>query len=80
MDDPDELLKRRLDEVVGTRYHEARSLSELIRIGAVKWILGVAFAIAAAVLIVVVIESHRMPPAAQQPSPKPVTVTIVPAR
>ena len=71
MDERDELLKRRLDEVVGTRFREA---------GLLKWILGAFFAIAAAVLVVVLIESHRLPPAAQMPAPKPVTVTIVPAR
>jgi hypothetical protein len=79
MDDKDEIA-RRLDEVVGTRYHEARTFGEHVRLGLVKWILGVVFAIAAAVLVVVLIESHRMPPAAQVPAPKPVTVTIVPAR
>jgi len=80
VDERDELLRRRLDEVVGNRYHEASGISQRIRAGWRKWLLGVLFAIVAAVLVVVLIESHRMPPSAQRPSPKPVTVTIVPAR
>ena len=80
MDERDELLKRRLDQVVGNRYHEASGISQRIRAGWRKWLLGVLFAIVAAVLVVALIETHRMPPAAQRPAPKPITVTIVPAR
>jgi hypothetical protein len=79
MDERDELA-RRLDEVVGTRYHEARNASEMIRVGLAKWILGVVFAIGAVCLIVVVIERHRLPPAAAPQPAKPVVVKILPAK
>jgi len=83
MDERDEIA-RRLDEVVGTRYHEARNASERIRLGLAKWVLGVVFAIGAVCLIVVVIERHRLPSAAAvaaaaKPA-KPVVVKILPAK
>lgn len=81
MDDRDELLKRRLDEVVGTSYHEARSVSERVRVGWRKWLFGALFAIAAACLVVLVIERHRLPPegTVENARAKPVTVTILPS-
>ena len=80
MDDRDELLKRRLDEVVGTSYHEARNLPERIRVGWRKWLLGVLFAIGAASVIVLVIERHRLPPEGKvEAVRKPVTVRILPS-
>ena len=82
MNDPDELLKRRLDEVVGTSYQEARSLTERIRLGWRKWLLATLFAVGAACVVVMVIERHRLPSedaieAAK--SKKPVVVRILPA-
>ena len=79
MDDRDELLKRRLDEVVGTRYHEARDIPERIRVGWPKWVLGALFAILAACLVVLLIERHRLPPDGKvEAVKKPVVVRILP--
>jgi len=80
----DEEIARRLDDVVGTHYHEARDLPERVRLGWGKWLLGVLFAIGAACVVVLVIESHRMPSgakieAAKTEAAKPVTVRILPA-
>ena len=63
-----------------TEFWFSRSFAGAITRVMLTWLLGVLFAIVAAVLVVALIESHRMPPAAQRPSPKPITVTIVPAR
>ena len=80
MDDRDELLKRRLDEVVGTSYHEARSVSERVRLGWRKWVLGTLFAIVAACVVVLVIERHRLPTEeAKRAMRKPVEVMILPS-
>ncbi len=79
MDERDEVA-RRLDEVVGTRYHEARNASEWIRLGLAKWVLGVVFAIGAVCLIVFVIEWHRLPPTGAAQPAKPVVVRILPAK
>ena len=81
MDDRDELLKRRLDEVVGTRYEEARGIPGRIRAGWPKWVLGALFAILAACLVVLLIERHRLPPEGTvESAKKPVMVRILPAR
>jgi hypothetical protein len=71
-------IARRLDEIVGKHYHEARSFPERIRLGWRKWLLGVLFAIGAACVVVLVIESHRMPSAAKIEAAKPVIVRILP--
>ena len=79
--DRDELLKRRLDQVVGTRYEEARTVSGRVRLGWRKWLLGALFAIIAACVVVLVIERHRLPTqGAVQSVRKPVEVTILPSR
>ena len=80
MDDRDaEEVARRLDQVVGTSYHEARNLRERLRLGALKWALGIVVAIGAVCLIVFTIESHRLPPEGAPQRPKPVVVRILPA-
>jgi hypothetical protein len=80
MDDRDaEELAKRLDQVVGTSYHEARNVRERIRMGATKWALGVAVAIGMVCLIVWIIESHRLPPEGPPAPAKPVIVRILPA-
>lgn len=78
--DRDELLKRRLDEVVGTRYDEARSVSERVRLGWRKWLLGALFAAGAVFVVFMVIERHRLPTEETVKSVrKPVEVTILPS-
>ena len=73
-------VRRRLDEVVGTDYDapHLRGLREWLKSRWIKWLFGVAFAIAAMLLIVYTIESHRLPPI--MPAKKPVPVQIIPAR
>ena len=67
-------VRKRLDEVVGTRFDESRRPT--------KWVVAALLAIGAAALVVYVIESHRLPSdealraAAQR---KPVQVIIVPS-
>lgn len=75
-------IRQRLDEVVGTDFDapRARTFASWIRSRWVKWALGVLFAVAAPLLIVYTIESHRLPPVMPQPAKKPVTVQIIPAR
>lgn len=76
-------LRRRLDEVVGNEYDapNLRGIGAWVRARWMKWLLGVAFAIAAMLLIVYTIESHRLPPTTLPPAmKKPVPVQIIPAR
>jgi len=65
---------------VGERFREdARDPVQRWRDRLAKWLLGAAGAVGAAALVVYLIESHRLPPAAvEKTPPKPVTVTIVP--
>ena len=76
-------VRKRLDEVVGTRFDEARGgLASRLRHGAAKWIIAAMLAVGTAGLIVYTLESHRLPSdealkaAAQR---KPVEIVIVPA-
>ena len=67
-------VRKRLDEVVGTRFDETRRPA--------KWVVAALLAIGTVALVVYVIESHRLPSeealkAASQR--KPVEVIIVPA-
>ena len=75
-------VRRRLDEVVGTDYDapHLRGISAWVRARWMKWLLGVVFAVAAMLLIVYTIESHRLPPSTPAPAKKPVPVQIIPAR
>jgi hypothetical protein len=77
----DPKVARRLDQVVGNRYDEdAGHPARRWRKAVLKWMVAAACAVGAASLIVYTIESHRLPPAAQAPAPKPVTVQIIPAK
>ena len=75
-------LRRRLDEVVGNEYDapHLRGFTAWLRSRWLKWVLGVAFAIAAMLLIVYTIESHRLPATMPAPEKKPVPVRIIPPR
>jgi len=65
---------------VGERFREdSRDPARRWRNLLLKWLLGAACAVGAAVLVVYMIESHRLPPAQEKVPAKPVTVTIVPA-
>ena len=76
---------RKLEQVVGARFDEhAGHPARRWRHAMLKWGVGAACAVGAAALVFYGIESHRLPSAAQleatKPPPKPVTVTIVPAK
>ena len=75
-------VRRKLDEVVGTGFDEPRVHGLRAWLGArwLKWVLGVAFAVAAMLLIVYTIESHRLPPSMPPAAKKPVPVQIIPPR
>jgi hypothetical protein len=80
MDDQHQIA-RKLDQVVGRSYDEdAGNPGRRWRKAVVKWVVAAACAVGTAGLIVYGIESHRLPPAAQMPPPKPVTVEILPAK
>jgi hypothetical protein len=81
MEDLERDVARKLDQFVGARFdedagHPARRWRKAI----LKWVVAACCAVGAASLVFYTIESHRLPPAAQAPAPKPVTVQIIPAR
>jgi hypothetical protein len=85
LDDPELQITRKLDQAVGSRYHEDAGHPARRRRNAVlKGIIAAACAIGAAALVIYGIESHRLPTAAQmqmqKSPPKPVTVQIIPAK
>ena len=75
-------VRRRLDEVVGTDYDapQMRGIGAWVRARWMKWLLGVLFAVAAMLLVVFIIWSHRQPPTIPPPAKKAVPVQIIPAR
>jgi len=81
MEDLERDIARKLDKVVGARFDEdAGQPARRWRKAILKWVIGAACAVGAASLVFYTIESHRLPPAAQAPAPKPVTVQIIPAK
>ena len=81
MADLDRDVARKLDEIVGRRFDEdAKHPARRWRNAVVKWVVAACLAVGTAALIVYTIESHRMPPPAQMPPAKPVTVQILPAK
>jgi hypothetical protein len=84
-DDGDREIRKKLDEVVGTRFDpEAREgLAGRVRRGVVRWVAAAVLAVIAASLVVYTIESHRLPtPEAMKATnaKKPVEVLIIPSR
>ncbi len=81
MEDPNEVVKKKLDEVVGSEYDgEARGLLERVRGGIARWIVAAVLAVAMVGLIAWTIESHRLPPEGAKPVARPVPVQIIPAK
>lgn len=80
--DRDRAVRRKLDQVVGTEYDAplAQGFAAWLRSRWLKWTLGVAFAVAAMLLVVYTIESHRLPPTIPVPAKKAVPVQIIPVR
>jgi len=76
--DPEEAIKRKLDDVVGREFDPIDSRIAL-RKRLVKWFAGAIFAIGAVSLIVFIIESHRLPREVPPQAPKPVVIKIVPS-
>ena len=76
--DPEEAIKRKLDDVVGRQFDPIDSRIAL-RKRLVKWFAGALFAIAAVSLVVYIIESHRLPRDVPRPAAKPVVIKIVPS-
>jgi len=76
--DPDEAVKRKLDDVVGKEFDPVDARGAL-RNRLLKWAAGALCAVAAVSLIVFVIESHRLPPKIPPRAAKPVTIQIVPS-
>ena len=81
MIDPEQEVRRKLDEVVGNRYEPAVEKSAARRAGRTlaRWTVAALCAMGAVATILWVIESHRLPKEMPQRVEKPVTVTIVPA-
>ena len=87
IDDPEGQIARKLEQIVGSRYHEdAGHPARRRRNAIIKVVAAAACAVGAAALVVYGIESHRLPSAAQmqmqmqKAPPKPVTVQILPAK
>ena len=82
--EPDEEIRRKLDEVVGDRYDErgrpgiARWLARSLP----KWIAGVLLAAGAAAVVFEVLDRHIIAAHQRKPGgpPRPVTVEILPAK
>lgn len=76
-------IRRKLDEVVGTDFHERgrRWGAQWFRRGLPAWIAGVLLAIAMVAVVWVVLDSHlkaaHHPP---DPTPHPVIIDIVPSK
>lgn len=79
MRDPEEELRRKLDEVVGKRYAPPAGKGAARRTLA-RWLLASACAVGAVATIVWTLESHRLPKEMPRRADKPVSVTIVPAK
>jgi hypothetical protein len=77
--DPEEAIRRNLDQVVGKQYDPIDSKLAL-RKRLVKWFAGALFAIAAVSLVVYIIESHRLPREVPPRAAKPVVIQIVPEK
>jgi hypothetical protein len=79
MDDPERDVAKKLDEVVGERFDEgAKGVAARMRQNLAKWIVGALLAVGAVTVIVLVIESHRLPPKTAAPPPKPLIIKIIP--
>jgi hypothetical protein len=81
LDDPEHQIARKLDQLVGKSFHEdaKETPGKRWRNAIVKVVVAALCAVATAGLVFYGIESHRLPPAAQMPPPKPVTVQILPS-
>ena len=81
MRDPQEEIRRKLDEVVGTEFDErgARWRAQWFRRSLPRWIAGIAIGIAMAALVWWVLDSH-LKAAHHPPGPRPVIIDIVPAK
>lgn len=81
MRDPQEEIRKKLDEVVGTEFDERgeRWHGEWFRRSAPRWVAGVAIGIAMAALVWWVLDSH-LKAAHHPPPPRPVIVNILPAK
>jgi hypothetical protein len=80
MDDPERDVAKKLDEVVGTRFDEAKGVADKMRQNLVKWTLGALLAVGAVTVIVLTIEWHRLPPTGDRQQPKPLKIQIIPSR
>ena len=80
--DDERELRRKLDEVVGTDFDapHARGFGAWLKARWLKWVLGILFGVAAMLLVVYTIESHRAPPVQPVPAKKAVPVQILPPR
>jgi hypothetical protein len=74
LDDPAADVGKKLDEIVGTKFETAGETRSRI----VKCVIGALFAVTAVSLIVLVIESHRLPKDVPRRAAKPVEIQIVP--
>ena len=81
MRDPQEELKRRLDDVVGTEFDErgARWGAGWFRKSVPRWIAGVVVAIAMVAIVWEVLDRH-LKAAHHAPEPRPVIIDILPGK
>ena len=81
MRDPQEEIRRKLDEVVGTEFDErgARWRAGWLRRSLERWIAGLAIGVAMASLVWWILDSH-LKAAHHPPEPRPVIINIVPTK
>jgi hypothetical protein len=78
--DPDEDVKRKVDAVIGTYEDGPKDAVAKLRNRVPTRIAAALLAVTAVAIIVLIIESHRLPKDMPRPKAKPVPVQIVPAR
>ncbi len=82
MRDPQEEIRKRLDEVVGTEFDERgkRWGARWLRASAPRWITGVLVAIAMAALVWEVLDRHLKAAHQKPPPDRPVVIEILPKK
>ncbi len=78
MVDPDEDVKRKVDDLIGTYEEGSKGAFAKLRNRLPTWIVAALLAVTAVATIVLIIESHRLPKDMPRPAAKPVEIQIVP--
>ena len=77
IDDPQAEVEKKLGEVIGPYHEGPTGVLPWLKTRVLVWIIGAGLALAAVATIVLIIESHRLPPEEAKAPPKPVQVQII---